>query len=283
MHKKPDLISFQGKIGAFSDMACRKSFPDLQTYPCPSFTDALDALANDKVSLAMIPIDNLIAGRVADIHQLMPAYKDLHIVAEEFIPVHHCLLAKRGAKLEDIKTVYSHVHAIPQCRNFIKTHKMKATIYGDTAGSAEFVANNDDPSSAAIASKLASEIYGLDIIEKDIEDEKGNATRFVILSKTPDSPEYNPTEKYMTSFIFKVRNIPAALYKALGGFATNGINMTKLESYMSGESFNAARFYCDVEGHPENRMLRLALQELEFFSSEFRFLGTYKANDFRYK
>lgn len=268
-------ISFQGNLGAYSDLACRHVYPEMETIPCTSFADAFDAVTSGIADLAMIPIDNLIAGRVADIHHLIPR-SNLYIIGEYYLPVHHCLLAPAGTKLEQVKKVYSHIHALPQCRDFIAEHKLEGIVFGDTARSAQHVADMKDPQCAAIASSLAGDIYGLETICKNIEDEKGNLTRFIILSPEHQVPEKEEGKKYITSLLFRVRSIPAALYKALGGFATNGINLTKLESYMVDGTFTAAQFYCDVEGHPEDRALQLALEELGFFAEEIRNIGTYE-------
>lgn len=277
---KYKTIAFQGMHGAYSDMACRDAFPGLQTVSCDSFDDAFNAVIEGRSDLAMIPIDNTIAGRVADVHHLM-SKGGLYIIGEHFLPVHHMLLSVPGAKLEDIKHVHSHVHAIPQCRKFIKKHGMKAHVYDDTAGAANFVAQSKDSSHAAIASVLSSEIYGLEIIESNIEDRSHNTTRFIVLSKEPLIPDINE-EDVVTTLLFEVRNIPAALYKALGGFATNGLSLSKLESYMD-ENFQAPRFYCDIEGHPETQAMKNALEELRFYAKDMRMLGAYKAAEFRLK
>jgi len=271
-----DKIAFQGRPGAYSHMACLSAFPKLEPLPCPSFADAFKAAESGKAEYAMIPIDNSIAGRVADIHHLLPRSK-LSIVGEHFIPVHHCLLGIEGAKISDIKTVYSHVHALPQCRKIIAELGLKPVVFEDTAGSAVKVAEMKDKAHGAIASELAAELYGLKILKKNIEDEKGNTTRFVILSKTARVPEKKKGEVYLTSLLFKVRNIPAALYKALGGFSTNGINILKLESYLEAGSFHSASFYCEFESHPDDTSFQHAMDELQFFAADIRMLGTYKA------
>lgn len=272
------IISFQGEHGAYSDMSCRAVFPDLETLPCVSFDQAFNAVIEGKSDLAMIPVDNTIAGRVADVHHLMPQ-GDLFIIGEHFQPINHMLLGLPGAKLENIKHVHSHVHAIPQCRKFLKTIDVKSHVHADTAGAAKEIASNDDPEHAAIASELAAEIYNLDILERDIEDQSHNVTRFLILSTEPHFPDIDE-EDIMTSLLFEVRNIPASLYKALGGFATNGLSMTKLESYVD-QQFQAARFYCDIEGHHESPAFQRALEELGFFAKDVKLLGTYKAHPFR--
>ena len=236
-------------------------------------------MADKEAALAMIPIDNSVAGRVADIHHLMPQ-SDLHIIGEHFLPVHHQLLILPGARLSDVKTVHSHVHAIGQTRKIVRELGMKAVIAVDTAGAARELSEVRDPARAAIASALAAEIYGLEIARRDIEDESHNTTRFIILSATPDDAKAEDAP-VMTSFVFRVRNVPAALYKAMGGFATNGVNMTKLESYQLEGQFSATQFYADVEGHPTERNVKLALEELAFFTSYLRVLGVYKASPYR--
>ena len=227
----------------------------------------------------MIPIENSVAGRVADIHHLLPA-SGLFIVGEWFLPIRHQLMAPRGARLADIKSVESHVHALGQCRRTIRKLGLKSIVAADTAGSARDIAERDDKSTAAIASRLAAKIYGLDILAEDIEDEAHNTTRFVVLAREENWAERG-SGPLVTTFVFRVRNLPAALYKALGGFATNGVNMTKLESYQLGGSFNATEFYADIEGHPDQHNVRLALEELKFFSREFRIVGVYPGHPFR--
>ena len=271
-------VAFQGAYGAYSDMACRSVFPDLKTVPCDSFEDAFSAVMGGAADLAMIPIDNTIAGRVADVHHLMPD-GDLFIIGEHFQPVNHMLLGVKGTKIEDIKYVHSHVHAIPQCRNFLKGLDAKSQIHADTAGAAKEISEKNDKSHAAIASSLAAEIYGLDVLKKYIEDQDHNTTRFLILSPEPDFPPIE-AENVLTSLLFEVRNIPAALYKALGGFATNGLSMSKLESYVD-ENFQAARFYCDIEGHPESSAFNRALEELGFYARDVKLLGSYLAHPSR--
>ncbi|HRQ62177.1 MAG TPA: prephenate dehydratase, partial [Alphaproteobacteria bacterium] len=239
-------IAFQGAHGAYSDLSCRTVFPGLPTLPCNSFEDAFEVVRGGEADLAMIPVDNTIAGRVADVHHLMPG-GDLFIIGEHFQPVHHALLGVKGSKLESLTTVHSHIHALPQCKKFIKAQGLKGVVHADTAGAAREIAEKNDPAHAAIASTLAAEIYGLEILKTDIQDRANNVTRFVILSREPETPdEKSPT---ITSLIFEARNIPAALYKCLGGFATAGFNLTRLESYVN-ENFEAARFYVDIEGHP---------------------------------
>jgi prephenate dehydratase len=272
-------IAFQGFHGAYSDLACRAVYPGMETLPCASFEDAFRAVAEGEADLAMIPVDNTLAGRVADVHHLIPK-GGLYIIGEYFLPIRHTLMGVKGATVEDIKEVHSHIHAIPQCRNMIKKLKVKAHVHADTAGAAAEVAEKGDKTKAAIASSLAADIYGLDILINDIQDADHNTTRFLVLSCEPKTPAYDPQQKVITSFVFRVRNIPAALYKAMGGFATNGVNMTKLESYVD-EHFQAAQFFCDVEGHQDSPALKRALEELAFFAREVRVLGTYPAADFR--
>src|SRR5262249_43280359 len=272
-------IVFQGEPGANSHLASREVYPDYEAVPCPTFEDAFAAIVSGEAALGMIPIENSVAGRVADIHHLMPD-SGLHIVAEHFMPVRHQLLAPKGARLEDIKTVESHVHALGQCRKGLRKLGIKPVVAADTAGSAREVAEAGDKSRAAIASRLAAEIYGLDILAGDIEDEDHNTTRFIVLSREARWASSN-AGPVITTFLFRVRNVPAALYKALGGFATNGVNMTKLESYMIEGNFFATQCYADVEGHPENRSLVFACEELAFYSKEMKILGVYPAHPFR--
>jgi len=278
-------IVYQGEPGANSDLACRQAYLNYAPTPCATFEDAFAAVRNGRADLAMIPIENSVAGRVADIHHLMP-HSGLHIIAEHFMPVHHQLLALKRASLKTVKTVESHIHALGQCRKAIRKHGLKAVVAGDTAGSARQVAEADDITRASIASSLAAKIYGLKILARDIEDEAHNTTRFIVLSRKPKiAPPPKGKQKVVTTFVFEVRNIPAALYKALGGFATNGINMTKLESYMVGGSFSATQFYADVEAHPKERALELALEELDFVAQpgSMKILGVYPAHKFRAK
>jgi prephenate dehydratase len=274
-------IAFQGEPGANSHIACNEAYPSHEPLPCPTFEDAFAAVRGGRAKLAMIPIDNSIAGRVADIHHLMPR-SGLHIVGEWFLPVQHQLMAPRGATLKTIRTVESHVHALGQCRRIIRKLGVKAVVAADTAGAAREVAEAGDITRAALATGLAAKIYGLQILKKDVADAKHNTTRFVVLARKPKWA--NRKEPHVvTTFVFEVRNIPAALYKALGGFATNGINMTKLESYMVNGSFAATQFYADVQGHPKDRSLELALEELEFVSrpKSLKILGVYPGHRFR--
>ena len=271
-------IAFQGAPGAYSDLACRRVFPPMSTLPCVAFEDAFAAVRDGEAELAMIPIENSVAGRVADVHHLMPG-SSLYIIGEHFERVNHHLLALPGATLGSIRVVRSHVHALSQCRNFIRRHRLQPVVRADTAGSAAEIKELGNPAVAAIASELAGEIYGLVSLAQNIEDAEHNTTRFLILSREPKWPPRGTPA--VTTFVFNVRNVPAALYKALGGFATNGVNMTKLESYMVGGQFTATQFYADVEAHPEDRSLKLALEELEFFSTEVRILGVYPSHKLR--
>ncbi len=272
-------IAYQGEPGANSHIACNNVYPEWETLPCATFEDALGAIAEGAAALGMIPIENSIAGRVADIHHLLPA-SGLYIVAEYFLPIHFQLLGIKGAKLETLRSVYSHVHALGQCRKIIRAHGLAAHVTGDTAGSAREIAEWADPERAAIATRLAAEIHKLDVLAANIEDEPHNTTRFVVLSKNPQWTNIVPG-RVVTSFIFRVRNVPAALYKALGGFATNGVNMTKLESYMVEGEFTATQFLADVEAHPEEPALARALEELAFFCKELKILGVYPAHPYR--
>jgi prephenate dehydratase len=272
-------IAYQGEPGANSDIVCKRHYPEWETVPCASFEDVFAAVAAGDAELAMIPIDNSIAGRVADIHHFLPT-SGLHIVAEHFLRIQFSLLGIHGATLDTIKTVHSHVHALGQCRKIIREHDLTTVISGDTAGAAREIADAGDPTQAAISPPLAAEIYGLDVLAEDIEDEDHNTTRFVVLSREPvRAPATGgPT---VTTFVFNVRNLPAALYKALGGFATNGVNMTKLESYMVGGEFTATQFLAEVDGHPDEPGLARALEELTFFTTDVTILGVYPADPFR--
>ena len=272
-------IAFQGEPGANSDTASREKYPGMEPVPHGTFEDVFNALKSGDVDLAMIPIENSVAGRVADIHHLMPR-SNCYIIDEYFLPIHFQLMAVKGASLKTIETVYSHVHALGQCRKIIRSHGWKAVVAGDTAGAARMVSERGDTSMAALAPVLAAELYKLEILQKNVEDEDHNTTRFLILSNEQTRAERGSGD-IMTSFIFQVRNIPAALYKAMGGFATNGVNMTKLESYQIGGSFFATQFYADIEGHPDDTNVKLALDELEFFCDKLDILGVYPASKFR--
>jgi prephenate dehydratase len=274
--KTTHSIAYQGEPGANSHIACADNFPDLDPLPCATFEDAFAAVQDGAAELAMIPIENSIAGRVADIHALLPA-SGLHIVGETFLPIHFQLLAVPGARVEDLKAVHSHAHALGQCRNIIRRLKLQPFVAGDTAGAAREIAEWADKSRAALAPRLAAEIYGLQTLASNVEDETHNTTRFVVLSR---DERWAPAGEgpAVTTFVFRVRNVPAALYKALGGFATNSVNMTKLESYMEGGEFTATQFLADVDGHPKDLALARALEELKFFSREVRILGVYPAH-----
>jgi len=280
MSDPANTIAFQGAPGAYSDLACRNARPGMTTLPCATFEEAFAAVREGRAHLAMIPIDNSVAGRVADIHHLLPE-SGLHIIGEHFQKVVHHLLAPKGAAIAGLKTVHSHVHALPQCRKLIAELGLKAIVHGDTAGAAADVATRNDRSVAAIASELAGQIYGLVSLRADVADHKDNTTRLVIMRREPLDPD--PAQgPVITSFVFRVRSVPAALYKALGGFATNGVNITKLESYMVDGNFTVAQFYADIDGHPDQRSVRLALEELGFFSREVRILGVYPASPSRF-
>ncbi|WP_125036956.1 prephenate dehydratase [Nocardioides sp. LS1] len=272
-------IAYQGEPGANSHIVCKEHYPAMEALACASFEDVFAAVESGEADLAMIPIDNSIAGRVADIHHFLPD-SGLHIVAEHFLRIRFSLMAVPGTSLEEIKTVHSHVHALGQCRKIIREHGLRPIISGDTAGAAREVAEAGDRTQAAISPPLAAEIYGLEVLADDVEDEDHNTTRFVVLSReyVEARPGNGPV---VTSFIFNVRNLPAALYKALGGFATNGVNMTKLESYMVGGHFTATQFLAEVDGHPEDIGVRNALEELAFFTTDVKILGVYPADDFR--
>ena len=272
-------IAYQGEAGANSHLAAAEAFPGLEAVAYPTFEDALAAVTTGDAVYAMIPIENSVAGRVADIHHLLPD-ADLFIVGEHFLRVRHQLMALPGATLSSIKRVMSHTQALGQCRNTLRRLGLVPVPEADTAGSARMVSETQDLTTAAIASKLAAEIYGLEILKSDMEDETHNTTRFVVLAKDPDDaePDSGPV---ITTFFFRVRNVPAALYKALGGFATNSVNMTKLESYQTEGTFNATMFFADIDGHPVERPVQLALEELSFFSTEIKLLGTYPASPYR--
>ena len=272
-------IAFQGEPGANSDAACRDMYPAMEPLPCATFEDAFAAVETGKADLAMIPIENTIAGRVADIHHLLPESR-LYIVGEYFLPIHFSLMVLPGVKMEEIRSVHSHIHALGQCRKIIRRNRWKPVVAADTAGAARMLADEKERSWAALAPPLAARLYGLDILADDVEDAENNVTRFVVLSKTKAwAPRTD--RLMMTTFVFRVHNIPAALYKAMGGFATNGVNMTKLESYQLGGTFFATQFYADIEGHPDDANVAQALKELQFFSREVRILGVYDAHPFR--
>ena len=272
-------IAFQGEPGAYSHQACVETYPDMDPLPCASFEDAIAAVRNGDARLAMLPIENSTYGRVADIHHLLPG-SGLYIIGEHFVPIRLQLLGLPGATLEEIGTAHSHAVALGQCRIFLKEHGIRPAPGGDTAGSAKHVAELGDKGHAAIASRLAGELNGLEIVAPDIEDAQHNTTRFLVMSRQKIEADRLGGDA-VTSFVFEVRNVPAALYKALGGFATNGVNMTKLESYMLNGNFFATQFYADIEGHPEDRSVELALEEAQFFCKRLRILGVYPASEYR--
>ncbi|MDQ1847343.1 prephenate dehydratase [Gemmobacter fulvus] len=272
-------ISFQGELGAYSHEACRQARPGMEAVPCRTFEDAIELCRTGDVDLAMLPVENSTYGRVADIHSLLPG-SGLRIIDEAFVRVHINLLALPGTPLDKITAAMSHTVLLGQCRSFLKQHNLRALTGADTAGSAKIVAEKGDPSIGALASELAGEIYGLDVVARQIEDQSNNTTRFLVMSRALDSARRGPGPM-MTTFTFRVRNIPAALYKAMGGFATNGVNMTKLESYMVGGSFTATEFYADIEGHPDDANVARALDELRYFTSACDILGVYPADPSR--
>lgn len=272
-------IAYQGERGSNSHIACREVYPQYEAIPCRTFEDVIAMVESGEAQLAMIPVENTIAGRVGDIHHLLPS-TCLHMIGEHFMRIKFQLMGLKGSKIEDIKRAYSHVMALGQCRQYLRERKIVAVTAADTAGAARIVSERADPSAAAIAPALAAHEYGLEILAWDIEDAKHNTTRFVIMAPQPldDLPD---NRQSVTAFLFQVRNIPSALYKALGGFATNGVNMTKLESYQLEGSFNASQFYAEIEGHPDQRSVQLALEELGFFSSSLKILGVYPAHPAR--
>ena len=272
-------IAFQGTLGANSHIACRQVYPDMQPLPCATFEDSFAAVRDGGARLAMIPIDNSVAGRVADIHHLLP-HSGLYIIGEHFQRVEHCLLGTADAEIDGLKEIHSHIHALDQCRDLIAELGVVPAIHFDTAGAARDVAQWGDKAKCAIASSLAAEIYGLKILRDQIEDADHNTTRFIIMGPEHLTPAAG-SRKTITSFVFRVRSVPAALYKALGGFATNNINITKLESYIIDGAFTVAQFYADVEGHPDEQAMKWAFEELDFFTTEWTLLGTYPASPFR--
>ncbi|PIW27732.1 MAG: prephenate dehydratase [Rhodospirillales bacterium CG15_BIG_FIL_POST_REV_8_21_14_020_66_15] len=272
-------IAFQGMPGAYSHLACREAYGGMEPLPCRTFEDAFAAVHDGRARLAMIPIENSVAGRVADIHHLLPD-SGLHIIGEHFHRVNHHLLAVPGAALGDLTHVHSHVHALNQCRDLIRDLGVTPVVHVDTAGAAKDIAAQGDKTQAAIASSLAGEIYGLVSLKRNIEDAEHNTTRFVVMALAAENPAYAGAGDFITSFTFRVRNVPAALYKAMGGFATNGVNMTKLESYV-GPDFIAAQFFAEVEGHVDAPAVKLAFEDLNHYSEWIRVLGTYPAHPFR--
>ena len=268
-------IAFQGELGAYSHQACIEARPNLTPIPCRTFEDVIEAVRKGDAELAMLPVENSTYGRVADIHHLLPA-SGLHIIDEAFVRVHINLLVTKGTRLEQVKNAMSHPVLLGQCRNFLSENRIHRITGADTAGSAQHVAEVNVPDLAALASELAGDIYGLDVIARHIEDHDMNTTRFLIMSRDIDLKRRGKAGM-MTSFVFRVRNIPAALYKAMGGFATNGVNMTKLESYMVGGSFTATQFYAEIEGHPDDKNVQLAMEELDYFTDKIALMGVYPA------
>ena len=273
-------IAFQGEPGAYSHQACQDTYPDMEAMPCRTFEDAMEAVHTGRAGLAMLPVENSTFGRVADIHHLLP-HSGLHIVSEAFIRVHINLLALPGTQLADVTHAMSHTMLLGQCRGFLAERGIHRITGADTAGSAKHVAEVNQPGLAALASELAGEIYGLDVLARHIEDQSNNTTRFLVMAPEADLSRRGD-DGMMTSIVFQVRNIPAALYKAMGGFATNGVNMTKLESYMVDGSFTATQFYADIEGHPDDPAVKRALDELDYFTSEITMLGVYPADPRRH-
>jgi prephenate dehydratase len=273
------VIAFQGQPGAYSDLACHTAYPTMTTLPCESFETAMEAVRDGRADLGMLPCENSLAGRVPDIHHLLPG-SGLFVIGEHFQRVEHCLLAVKGATFADLKRAHSHTVALGQVRHSLRSLGLTPVVQADTAGAAELVAQWGRKEEAAIASSLAAEIYGLQILRENIEDAAHNTTRFYVMARQPAVRDASEPD-LMTTFVFRVRNVPAALYKALGGFATNGVNMTKLESYMVAGQFVATQFLCDADGHPEQPAMRRALEELTFFSHEVHVLGVYPAAPFR--
>ncbi|MEC9435274.1 MAG: prephenate dehydratase [Pseudomonadota bacterium] len=274
-----DRIAFQGEPGAYSHLACRQAYPDHEPVPCATFEEAIATVRAGDAKLAMLPVENSTYGRVADIHALLPG-SGLFIIGETFVPVAIQLMGRPGDRLEDVTEAMSHTVLLGQCRDFLTRHKIRPVTGADTAGSAKAVSEATVPGRAALASELAAEIYGLEILARDVHDNKNNATRFLVMSRQKIEAEPS-APKVLTTFLFEVRNVPAALYKAMGGFATNGVNMVKLESYMAGGSFTATQFLADIEGHPEDEGVRNAMEELAFFTSHRRVLGVYPAHPYR--
>ena len=279
MNISPKRVAFQGVLGAYSHQACSEAFPEAEAIACNTFEGAIAAVKAGRADIAMLPVENSTYGRVADIHSLLPE-SGLHIIGEHFVRVHINLMAKSGVKLEDVTSAMSHTVLLGQCRKFLKDHDIAPVAGADTAGSAQAVSESNDMTMGALASEMAADIYGLDVLAHHIEDNQHNTTRFLVMSPEQNFPE-NGQGEYMTTFVFRVRNIPAALYKAMGGFATNGVNMVKLESYMIDGSFTATQFYADVIGHPDDPELKRALEELEYFTDHLEILGVYKTDIFR--
>jgi len=277
-----EIVAFQGEKGAYSHLACEEMFPQATIKTCATFEETFKMASEDENIKIMVPIENSLAGRVADIHYLLTKYK-LQIYSEHFQNVEHNLLVKEGTELKDIKYVRSHVQAIDQCQKIISKNKFKTIISADTAGSAKDLSTGNDKSIAAIASKLSAKIYNLKILKSNIEDDTGNVTRFLIMGKKVNQPENIKNKKYITSCIFRLKSIPAALYKCLGGFATNQVNLTKLESFSVKNTFDQTNFYLDMEGHIEDSSVQKALEELGFHTESLDILGVYEAAAFRQK
>ena len=273
-------IAFQGELGSYSHIACQNNYPDMHVVPCPTFDDVFHKVKNEEVHLAMVPIENTIAGRVTDVHRLI-RMENIYIRKEYFMPIHHSLLAIKGTIIEDITHVLSHEMALGQCQNMIRDLGLQPVIMGDTAGAARIISESQDTTKAAIAPDFAAQIHHLDILEKNIEDRSDNTTRFLVFSRTPDDID-SDIERVITSLIFTIRHVPAALYKILGSYATNNVNMTKLESYQIAGDFSSTQFYVDIEGHPDKENIRLALEEMTFFCSDLKILGVYAADAYRY-
>ncbi len=271
-------IAFQGELGAYSHQACARARPDFTPVPCQTFEDVVEMTRSGAVDLGMLAVENSTYGRVADVHSLLPK-AGLHIVDEAFVRVHVNLLGVKGAKLADVTEAHGHVVILPQCAGFLKEHGIKGHVSSDNARAAREVAEGGDKTRAALASDLAAEIYGLDVLARHLDDHKNNTTRFLVMSRHADHSRR--ADRMVTTFTFRVRNIPAALYKAMGGFATNGVNMTKLESYMVGGTFTATEFYADIEGHPEDANVKLALEELAYFTTQIQILGVYPSDRVR--
>ena len=275
-----DIIVYQGRPGAYSHLSCRKVYPEMTAVACESFVEAMERVEQGQAKLAMIPLENSTAGRVEEIYRQMPKTR-LHIIGEHFEPVNHCLLGHKGSTIEQLKTVGSHPQALAQCHDHLKSLGIEPVAMFDTAGAAQALSENNNPTQGAIASSLAAELYDLEILRSNMQDVDGNTTRFLILSNTKKMPEFVPGKRYITSMMFKTRNIPAALYKCLGGFSTNNVNLVKLESYMAGGTLKDCGFHLDVAAHPDQHSMQLALQELDFFALDIRILGTYEAHPFR--
>ncbi|MCK0121103.1 prephenate dehydratase [Loktanella sp. F6476L] len=266
-------IAFQGELGAYGHQACADTCPDYDPLPCPTFTSAIEAVRNGDAELGMIAVENSTYGRVADVHSLLPE-SGLHIVDEAFVRVHINLLGQKGAQLSEITHAHGHVVILPQCAGFLTEHSIRGVVSSDNAKAARDVAEGDDSSQGALASEMAAQIYGLDVLARNIEDQDNNTTRFIVMARDINRARRGD-HGMMTSLVFRVRNIPASLFKAMGGFATNGVNMTKLESYMVGGTFQATQFYAEIEGHPDDENVKLALEELDYFTDMVRLMGVY--------